>query len=341
MGKSIAFGLICLSWTFATTLSAQASKLSPVDIAYLDKLNDSLGKTGARVLDEILPRERMRADSLFTRMLVRGMLVPFSYYYPFDSLVTAPILYPTDSSFRLITWHYTLNETDYRQKGVIQINTPDGSPKFFPLFDASEYTDEPMDSIRDNRNWIGAIYYKIIQGDFKGKKIYTLIGFDENNGITTRKWVEVLTFNERNEPRFGGDFFRIPYDSVFTPGSKRYLMEYKAGARARLNYDEEEGMIILDYLVSETGEKHKRYTLVPGGDYSALKWNNGAWEYIDRLDVEMLGDGNEPKPALILGEDGLTDENTLQKQSEKNMKKNEPNNNPKIKNQKTNQKKGG
>ncbi len=302
------------------SVRAQYAKIDKVNLLYLQKLNDSLGKEGVRILDEIMPLNRIKSDSLFTRMLVRGLLTPYSFYFPFDSLQTAPILYPDDSSFRVFTWHYTLNDADYRQKGVLQMNTPDGSAKFFPLFDVSDYTDEPQDSIRDNKNWIGAVYYKILQRDIQGKKVYFLFGYDENNSLTTRKWIEALTFNENGEPVFGGNYFRIPYNSVFTEGSRRYLYEYKSGSRARLNYDEEEGMIIFDFLVSETGEPDKRYTLVPGGDYSALTWKNGAWEYIARLDVDMLGDGNEPKPALILNDDGSAKEDVLQKQSEKNMK---------------------
>jgi hypothetical protein len=300
--------------------SAQQNKIDKVNLLYLEKVNDSLGEEGIRILDEILPLNRMKSDSMFTRMLVRGLLVPYSFYFSFDSIETAPILYPEDSSFRIITWHYTLNDADYRQKGVLQVNTPDGSPKFFPLFDVSDYTDEPQDSVRDNRNWIGAVYYKILQQESQGKKVYFLIGYDENNSLTTRKWIETLTFNEKGDPVFGGNFFRIPYNGVFTQASRRYLMEYKSGSRARLNYDDEEGMIIMDFLVSETGEPDKRYTLVPGGDYSGLFWKNGAWEYIARLDVDMLGDGNEPRPALILNEDGSANEGTLQKQSDKNMK---------------------
>lgn len=307
-----------------TTAFSQSAKISKADLSYLHKLNDSLGKEGARVLDELLPRNRIIADSLFTRMLVRGMVVPYSFYYGFDSIQTAPILYAPDSSFRIITWHYTMNEADYRQKGVLQLNTTDGSPKFFPLFDASEYTDEPQDSVRDNRSWIGAIYYKILLHEAQGKKVYSLIGYDENNSVTTRKWLDILTFNEKGEPVFGGDYFRIPYNSVFTEGSKRYLMEYKSGSRARLNFDDEEGMIIMDYLISESGEPDKRYTLVPGGDYSGLKWNNGAWEYIARLDTEMRGDGNEPRPAMILNDDGSANEDVLQKHSDKNMKQPDP-----------------
>lgn len=303
---------------------SQVKKIDKVNLLYLQKLNDSLGKQGVQILDELMPVNRIKADSLFTRMLVRGLLVPYSFYFPFDSVVTAPILYPEDSSFRIISWHYTLNDADFRQKGVLQLNTPDGSPKFFPLFDVSEYTDEPQDSVRDNKNWIGAVYYRVLQHEWQGKKIYTLIGYDENNSLTTRKWIETLTFNEEGEPRFGGNYFRIPYNSVFTQGSRRYLMEYKSGSRARLNYDEDEGMIIMDFLVSETGEPDKRYTLVPGGDYSGLKWKNGAWEYIPKLAGEMLGDGNEPRPALILSADGTANEDVLQKQSDKNMKQPQP-----------------
>ena len=80
-------------------------------------------------------------------------------------------------------------------------------------------------------------------------------------------------------------------------------------------------MIIMDYLISETGERDKKYTLIPGGDYSGLVWKNGAWEYIPRLDVEMRGDGNAPKPALILNDDGTANEVELQKQSDKNVEK--------------------
>lgn len=316
--------IVLISLLMAAALmqvQAQHARIAPNHLLYLRMLNDSLGKSSVRILDALFPLERIRADSLFTRQLVRGMVVPYSYYFPFDSIEVAPILYPKDSSFRIITWHYTLNEADYRQKGVLQINTSDGSPRFFPLYDASEYTDEPQDSVRDNRNWIGAVYYKLIEKEWQGKKVYFLFGYDENNGVTTRKWIDPLTFTEDGEPRFGGNFFRVPKGPQFEPTNRRYLLEYKTGARARLNYDEEEDMVIMDYLISESNEPEKRYTLVPGGDYSGLRWNNGAWEYIDRLDVYMLGDGNEPRPALILNEDGSVKEEVLQKQSDKNVNK--------------------
>lgn len=308
---------------------AQKGKIAKTDLAYLQKLNDSLAKTGITILDDLSPANRLRADSLFTRQLVRGLVRPFSFYFTFDSLSIAPVLYAPDSSFRVITWHYSLNDADFRQKGVLQLNTHDGAPKFFPLFDVSDYTDEPQDSIRNHRNWIGAVYYNILMHEAAGKKVYTLFGYDENNSVTTRKWMEMLTFSPEGEPQFGGNFFRIPTNTGFRPQQKRFFLEYKSGARARLNFDQEEDLVIMDYLISETNEPEKRYTLVPGGDYSGFKWNRDAWEYIPMLATDALTDGNEPRPALILGTDGNANEGVLQKQSDKNMQKAEDKNKPK------------
>jgi len=298
----------------------QPSKLSTESRKLLRKMDDSLKATGDRMLDDTLGFERLRADSLFTRQLVRALRVPYSFYFRFDSMQMAPVLYPPDSAFRIITWHYTPDDINYRQKGAIQMNTPDGNLKLFPLFDASEYSENLQDSIRTPQNWIGAVYYAVVQKEAFGKKYYTLIGYDENNDRTTRKWIDVLWFDDNGEPRFGANLFAINNDSIFPPGSKRYLMEYRHMGRAKLNYDAEEDMVIMDHLMSPSGEPEKKYTLVPGGDYEGMKWGNNRWQYIPMLAMESRGDGNEPRPELLLDDTGLPDETKLQQQSEKNMK---------------------
>jgi hypothetical protein len=307
--------------SFAMPAAAQTQKITAGNQKLLRSIDDSLQDFGAKMLDELMPTDRLRADSMFTRLLVRAMRVPYSFYYHFDSMDVAPVLYPDDSSFRIITWHLPMNEDNFRQKGVIQMNTADGSIRIFPLFDASDYSEETLrDSVRTPQTWIGAVYYKVIQQTVAQQKVYTLLGYDENGGMTTRKWIETLTFNEQQEPRFGGDYFAVNNDSIFPAGSKRYLIEYKKEGRARLNYDEQDSLIVMDHLVSETNEPDKKYTLIPGGDYEAFKWNKGRWQFIDKLYMEQRGDGNEPTPMTILDKDGNADEEALMKQTEKNIK---------------------
>lgn len=325
MFKHIIFiSLVFIVLVLTKASFGQVKRISPPQMFTLAQQDDSLGTLGVQILDDPDPLNRLRADSLFTRVLVRALRTPYSFDFIFDSIKTAPILYPPDSTFRIITWHYTLNDADYRQRGALQMKTADGSLQLFPLFDKSEDTEVPEDSVRDNRNWIGALYYKIIQTAWQGKNYYSLLGYDLNNSVTARKWIDVLSFNEKGEPRWGGRFFRVNNQAVFSNQQKRFLLEYKAGSRARLNYDDEEKMIIFDALISETNEPQKKYTLVPSGDYKGFVWKEGFWDYIDQLSNTFLGDGNEPKPALILDAQGNANENALQQQSDKNMQEKKP-----------------
>ena len=225
--------------------------------------------------------DRLRADSFFTRSLVQALKQPYSFSYRFDSLTSISILYPPDSSFRIFTWQLMRDFTYYRQKGAIQMRTSDGSLQLTPLFDCSDFTDNPVDSVRDSQHWIGAVYYNIIQKKYNNKNYYTLIGYDENNARSTRKWIEVLTFDANNKPQFGGRYFNYPNDAIKPPQpAYRFCLEFKKEANAKMNYDPELGLITFASLVSETGETDSKYTLIPVGNFEGFKWANGVWTYI-------------------------------------------------------------
>ena len=116
------------------------------------------------------------------------------------------------------------------QKGAIQMRTNDGSLKLFPLFDVSMFTGNPLDSVRNRNNWIGAIYYRIILKEHNGKKYYTLLGFDDYSVSSNKKWMEVLSFNNNGEPVFGGPYITFKEDSVKKPVQNRFHIEYKKEA---------------------------------------------------------------------------------------------------------------
>lgn len=251
--------------------------------------------------------DRLRADSFFTRSLVQALKLPYSFYHHFDSLGTISVLYAPDSSFRIFTWQLMRDFTYYRQKGAIQMNTKEGNLKLIPLYDFSAFTDNPVDSIRDNEHWIGAVYYNIIQKSYKNKNYYTLIGYDENDARSTKKWVEVLSFDENGKPQFGGQYFTYPNDPIKPPQpAYRFCLEFKKEANAKLNYDPELGVIMFASLVSEVGDPGVRSTLVPLGSFEGFKWQNGKWVYIPlireidpRPNVNPQKEGaDQPKPLF-------------------------------------------
>lgn len=288
------------------SLGAGAQKITRSDLAYLQKLEeDSLKPYSRQMVFDTIPGRRFMADSAFIKQFVKALRVPHSFNYPFDSVITVSKLYPADSSFRIFTWELERDEDYYRQQGAIQIRTADGSLKLFPLSDKSEFTASPADSARGAQNWIGALYYNIITKEYKGKKYYTLVGIDDNDITSTRKWIDILTFDETGRPRFGANVFDYKEDSLKLPQpAYRFLLEFKKDAKAKMAYDPELDMIVFDHLVSESNESSKKYTLVPDGSYEGFKWKNGKWAHIDDIFANMPGDNKTPVPQPIYDDAG-------------------------------------
>lgn len=299
-------------------LNADAQKISSADFKVLQKKEDSLKKIVKNIIVDSFTAGRMRSDSQFIKTLVRGLQVKNSFYFPFDSVQGIGKVYAPDSTFRIITWQLSFDDYYCRQRGAIQFRTPDGSLKLVPLIDFSEFTAQPLDSVRGRDRWIGAVYYNIIKTEYSGKNYYTLFGFDAHSVRSNKKWIEVLTFDKNNMPVFGGPLFTFELDSVKRKPLNRYSIEYKKDASTMVNYDPDLQMILVDHLVSETDEPELSYTFVPDGDYEGFKWVKGKWQHIDKVFNEKLEDGQFPVPEPLRDNKGNNNEEKLKERSEKN-----------------------
>ena len=262
--------------------------------ALLKIKEDSLSVIGKQIVASEEASVRFRSDSQFTRLLVRSLKTPFSFNYPFDSLTTISRLYSPDSLFRIFTWQVSRDADLHRRHGAIQMRTADGSLKLFPLIDRSIVIQNQEDTVTNNEWWIGAIYYKVIKKIYNNKNYYTLFGYDENSIRSTKKRIEVLTFDEKGSPVFGGKYFTFEKDTINKPVQSRYTIEYKKNGNGRILYDDELDMIIYDHLISESNEPAKKFTYIPDGDYEGFKWVNGKWQHIEKVFNQKLEDGQAP-----------------------------------------------
>ncbi len=201
--NKIAVFLISFS-LFGITCFAQ--RISPHEKKILEKKEDSLKTFAYQILNGRNAEGRFTADSQFTKTFVRALQIKNSFYYPFDSLISIAKVVPADSTFKIFTWQLVINGDVVRQHGAIQMKTSDGSLKLFPLIDKTDLIKNIADTITSNRAWIGAIYYSIIEEKAFGKTYYTLLGFDDNNLNSDRKFIDVLTFKD-GEPVFGAPIF--------------------------------------------------------------------------------------------------------------------------------------
>jgi len=304
MKKTLLFSLLV-----AASFCSIAQRIAKTDELFLQKKEDSLKSLSVKLIMGITSADRFNADSVFTRLLVRALKTPNSFYYDFDSLETISRLYAPDSSFKIFTWQMVINENIIRQHGAIQMRTYDGSLKLFPLIDKSDITIN-MDTVANNKGWIGAVYYNIIQKKSGNQNYYTLLGYDENNIRSNKKLIEVLHF-DGEEPIFGSRLFSYEEDTTFKTTMNRYIMEFKKTDGPKLNYDADMDMIIVEHLVSESNEPKKKWTYVGDGDYEGFKWKNGKWVHIEKLFNQVTPLGKEPVPSPVRDASGNLDESKL------------------------------
>ncbi len=328
LGSTIPYLLLLFTSILFLSNDGYAQVISAADKKKLVAKEDTLKEYARYLVTDSLTEDRMVSDSIFTRTLVRALQIRNSFYYPFDSVLGVSRLYAPDSSFRIFTWNILYDDFYSRQKGAIQMRTKDGSLKLIPLRDVSEFTQNAMDSVRGKGNWIGAIYYNIIKTQHKGKNFYALFGIDYNTIRSTKKWIEVLTFNEKNEPVFGEPLFSYEQDSIKKAPQHRFGLEYKKDARVLANFIEEVNMILVDHLISESDEPENKWTMVPDGDNEGFKWENGKWIHVDKafdFKIDMKGVdpylGKPPVGEPILDNKGNRDDKKLQEKSEKNKTK--------------------
>ena len=312
-------GLLAL-FLLATAADAQ---IASADRKKLRVKEDSLSQWSEHMILDSMQADRMRADSNFTRGLVRALLIKNSFYYPFDAVLGISKLYAPDTSFRIFTWNLQYDDYYSRQRGAIQLRTTDGSLKLIPLRDVSEFSANPEDSVRGPRNWIGAVYYNIIKTKYNGRNYYTLFGLDANSAESTKKWIEVMYFDANNQPVFGGPYFTYEQDSLRQKPKYRYSMEYKKNASVLMNFMPDENIILIDHLISETNQPELPSTFVPDGDNEGFKWTNGRWVHVDKVYTFKLKDGEAPVGEPILDSKGNRNEEKLKQKSEENNRKND------------------
>lgn len=294
--------ILFLLFSIVTTQFVNGQTLTSVQKKSLQEQELVLKKQAEAIIFSENLADRFKADSLFTRGLVKALKENNSFSFPFDSIRNVARVYPDDSSFRIFTWQLVVSENFVRLHGAIQMKTADGSLKLIPLIDKSDLIVNQRDTITDAQNWIGAVYTSMIQKEYKGKKYYTLFGFNFNNIRTDKKIIEVLTF-EDDKPVFGGKNFYFESTNQYSKDPARIIMEFKDAASPHLSYDKELGMIMMEHLVSQTGDEKKKYTLVPDGDYEGFNWLNGKWIHVSKVFNQITAEGKPPMPTPLHPED--------------------------------------
>lgn len=236
---SLLFFLLC------TALKMQAQiTLTSNNLQQLSKVQDTLSAYSDSTIslnDDVV---RMEYNSMFVKKFISALKTPHSFQFDFDSLTNVSVLKAPDQSFRIFTWFLPFKDGTYKFYGTIQLATKDGSLKLLPLNDDTQnFTEDNL--ITNQKKWYGARYYEIVPVTYPGKTpFYLLLGWKGNNNKTTKKVIEVLSF-EKGEVVFGKNVFEMQRGK---PVKNRMVFEYNKQNSMTLTFNKQVNMIVFDHL---------------------------------------------------------------------------------------------
>lgn len=286
---------LCISFLFVCSAQAAVAQDSKAaNLSQLKLMEDSLVHTADSMFYTPIPDFRTEYCERFVKQLIRTLKINGANTYPFDSLSKLiNIIAPEDKSFRIFNWGIAYSEVRLRYYGAIQMNQEE--LKLYPLYDNSDLlakTDE--DKILGAKDWIGGIIYNIITKKWDGENVYCLLGVNDGNPISTKKYIDPMMFTDKG-PMFGAPIFAVGSEKNPNKGVNRFVLEYKKGVSVGLNWDEAHKAILFDDIASQINDPNRKYTFVPTGQYNGLRWSNGAWRFVpNMIQVKELKDGEAP-----------------------------------------------
>lgn len=242
---------------------------------------------------------RIEGNKKFIKAWEKIISNPSCLQYDFDSLKEISILSPKNKKFKIITWNLHLDNGNHAYFGYLLV---DNSKRiktglfkhktiqeydYFQLFDQSSAVKNPESYVGAPNKWFGMLYTSLIECD----GYYTLIGWDGNDKLTQRKFIDVLYFKADGTPVFGKDVFKIPRKS-----NKRMMFEYSSEVTMSLRYNEKQNRIVYSHLAPKSlgnvlEGQYQYYG--PDGSFDALELKKDKWVVIEDIDARNEKNKNE------------------------------------------------
>jgi len=220
----------------------------------LNVFQDTLANLSSAAQAETFDVKKLALNGKFVKTLVEALKMPNSFSFPFDSLKNVSVIKSPDQAFRILSWYLQLENGSYRFYGAIQMNSNNGPLKLFPLIDQTENITDP-NVVTDNQKWFGARYYEILPIT-SGNRLpyYVLLGWKGNNQSTTKKVIEIFSFN-KDKLTFGAPVF----DGKNLKDKNRIVFEYTKSNAMLLKTDKKAGLIVFDHLAPFDSEMVGRF----------------------------------------------------------------------------------
>ena len=227
--------------------------------------------------------QRILANNAFIEDLTEVLQYEKSFKFPFDSLASIARLTSPDKTFRIFNWLLKKDNGSYVYYAIVHYhNKKNKRYEVIPLTDNSSNIRNAEQEELDARNWYGGLYYEIAYIKKAGRKFYTLLAWDGNDGLSTKKIIDVMYFSGKNKIRFG-----LP---IFTKNKKetqkRVILEYDSKSTASVKYHKKSQRIIFNHLIpSRKDLVGLEEYYIPDGSFNAYSYQKGKWWLQEDVEV--------------------------------------------------------
>ena len=162
----------------------------------------------SQLLSNILDEEKLEINLQLKEIIQNELTKEAAFSFKFDKVKSVSILTPPDSSFRIFNWQIAYSDgTHSYECGILKRNS-DQTKEFYFLSETNR-TDIDLEKFIANREeWVGALYYEIIEKKNRFQSYYTLLAWEGNDLLVNKKFIDVLWFNKAGEIQFGAPIFK-------------------------------------------------------------------------------------------------------------------------------------
>ena len=244
---------------------------------------DTLKIMAHQIMNAETEAEKRIANTEFITNLTEVLQYEKSFKFPFDSLPTIARISSPDNTFRIFNWLLKKDNGNYEYFGIVHYhNKKRKRYEVIPLVDNSANIRNAEQEDLDAENWYGGLCYQIAYIKKAGRKYYTLLSWDGNDGYSTKKIIDVMYFSGKNKIKFGLPIFKQNKKE----SQKRVILEYDSKTSISVKYHSKEEKIVFNHLVppNKDLEGLEEY-YIPEGTFNAYQYKRGKWWLQQDVDI--------------------------------------------------------
>jgi len=213
-----------------------------------------------------------QANISFASKMNKFLSLDGAFNYKFKHLETVAVLDSPDGKIRLVNWNIEYPDFSYSFGGFVMYKN-NKKVSVYELNDAFDPYQSKPNGIVNEKNWYGALYYKIIPFLNGRNTEYLLLGWDGGTTGSNYKVLDVLSVSKKHI-YFGSPVFNSNGEIL-----KRIVFEYSDRANMTMRYEEKYGRIVMDHLSPEAPSMEGVYSYyVPDFSYDAYIFNGKHWK---------------------------------------------------------------